>query len=92
MIPFIRSHSELMAITESRNIQNDLSKNHENDSSVYDSGQRKRYIRSLNEKEIDLPKLPKNIRNTWTKTKDFESSFINDIDLNNQRQSLFNCN
>ena len=50
MIPFIRSLSELMAITESRETQNDLSQNNESYNSIMDSGQRKRYTRSLDKK------------------------------------------
>ena len=45
MIPFIRSLSELRAITESRDIDKNLSKNDVINSSIVDSAQRKRYIR-----------------------------------------------
>ena len=54
MIPFIRSLSELMAITESRETQNDHYQNNESYNSTMDSGQRKRYTRSLDKKDIDL--------------------------------------
>ena len=59
MIPFIRSLSELMAITESRDSQKHISQCNESYSSTVDSGQRKRYINSLDKKEVDLPNLPK---------------------------------
>ena len=62
MIPFIRSLSELMMITGSRDRQKLVSQYNESYSSTEDSGQRKRYIRSLNQKEVDLPDLPKTIR------------------------------
>ena len=54
MMPFIRSITELMAITESIGSQKDLKKNIEYYSSKIDSGQRKIYIRSLKKNEIDL--------------------------------------
>ena len=55
MIPFIRSLSELMAITESEDSQKHVIQYNENYSSIVDSGQRKRYIKSLGKKEVDLP-------------------------------------
>tara|TARA_Y100001968_G_C19286552_1_gene681977 strand:- start:409 stop:729 length:321 start_codon:yes stop_codon:yes gene_type:complete len=57
MNPFIRSLDELMVITKPR-VQ--IYKNTEiSESEILceDSGQRKRYIRSKNEKEISLPNL-----------------------------------
>ena len=89
MIPFIRSLTELMAITESRNSPKDLYGNNEIYSSITDSGQRKRYIRSLDKKTIDLPDLPKRIRHKWRQNKDYVSRFIDDLDYNNQIQSSY---
>ncbi|ABM76185.1 Hypothetical protein NATL1_16281 [Prochlorococcus marinus str. NATL1A] len=89
MIPFIRSLSELMAITESRDNQKNVSQYNESYSSTVDSGQRKRYINSLNKKEIDLPDLPKIIRHKWIKNKISISKFIDDLDYNNQIQSSY---
>ena len=51
MIPFIRSLSELMAITDSRDSQKHVSQYNESYSSTVDSGQRKRYIKSLERKK-----------------------------------------
>ena len=89
MIPFIRSLAELMAITESRESNKDISDNHGNHISTIDSGQRKRYIRSLEQKTITIPNLPKTIRHKWIQNKDYVSRFINELDYNNQIQSSY---
>ena len=89
MIPFIRSLSELMAITDSIDIQKHLSQYNESDSSTVDSGQRKRYIKSLDKKEVGLPDLPKTIRHKWIQNKTSISRFIDDLDYNNQIQSSY---
>ena len=85
MIPFIRSHSELMAITRTK------TKDNANDinSSTIDSGQRKRYIRSLGEKIIELPDLPKTSRHKWIRSKEAVSKFFETLDYNNQIQSSY---
>ena len=89
MIPFIRSLSELMAITESRETQNDLSQNNESYNSIMDSGQRKRYTRSLDKKEVDLPSIPKQVRRNWITRKENLSRFVDELDYNNQIQSSY---
>ena len=89
MIPFIRSLSELMAITESRETQNDLSQNNESYNSIMDSGQRKRYTRSLDKKDIGLPSLPKKVRHNWINRKEKLSRFVDELDYNNQIQSSY---
>ena len=89
MITFIRSLSELMAITESRDREKNISKNNELNSSIVDSAQRKRYIRSLNKEDVTLPNLPKIIRNKWIQNKKTLSKFIDDLEYNNQIQSSY---
>ena len=89
MIPFIRSLSELMAITESRETQNDLSQNNESYSSIMDSGQRKRYIRSRDKIDVDLPNIPKKIRHNWISKKEKLSRFVDELDYNNKIQSSY---
>ncbi|WP_413391355.1 hypothetical protein [Prochlorococcus marinus] len=89
MIPFIRSLSELMAITESRENQNDLNQNNEIYNSTMDSGQRKRYTRSLNHKNVELPSLPKKVRHNWINRKEKLSRFVDELDYNNQIQSSY---
>ena len=89
MIRFIRSLSELMAITESRDSQNQVSQYNESYSSTVDSGQRKRWIKSLNKKEVELPDLSKTIRRKWMQNKTSLSRFMDDLDYNNQIQSSY---
>ena len=89
MIPFIRSLSELMAITESRENQYDPSQNDERCSSIMDSGQRKRYTRSLDKKDVNLPNLHKKIRHNWISKKEKLSKFVDELDYNNQIQSSY---
>ena len=89
MIPFIRSHLELMAITGSRECKEELSGNNEIYNSTVDSAQRKRYIRSLEKHKVDLPSLPKTIRRKWVKDKDALSKLINDLSYNNQIESSY---
>ena len=89
MITFIRSLSELMAITDSRESQKNVSQYNESYSSTVDSGQRKRYIKSLDKKEVDLPNLPKIVRHKWMENKTSISRFIDDLDYNNQIQSSY---
>ena len=92
MIPFIRSISELMAMTESRDSQKNLSQKVENDSSTVDSGQRKRYIRSLEKNKVELPNLKKTKRELWMQNKKNLSRFIDNLDYNNKIQSSYDLN
>ena len=89
MIPFIRSLSELMAITESRETQNDLYQNNESYNSIMDSAQRKRYTRSLDKKDVNIPSLPKKARRNWMNRKEKLSRFVDELDYNNQIQSSY---
>ncbi len=89
MITFIRSLSELMAITESRDNRMNYLDSDEIYSSTVDSGQRKRYIRSLEKKGVNLPDLPKRVRQKWIKKKEALSSFFYNLDYNNQIQSSY---
>ena len=89
MIPFIRSHSELMAITEARDIRKGVSNNDETHSSSEDSGQRKRYIRSLKTGEVDLPVTFKTVKRKWIRKKEAISKFIDELDYNNNIQSSY---
>ncbi len=89
MIPFIRSISELMAITEPRKLASNETKDYDLKSSTVDSGQRKRYIKSIIEKEVGLPDLPKTKRCKWISSKDAVSKFLSGFDYNNQIQSSY---
>ena len=89
MIPFIRSLSELMAITESRDTRIEISTSNEVSHSIEDSGQRKRYIRSIEKKEINLPELPKTIKRKWLRNKEAISKFFDSLDYNNETQKSY---
>ena len=89
MIPFIRSLSELMAITESRDKQIAISKSNQITSSIVDSGQRKRYLKSIEKKEVNLPELPKTIKRKWLRNKEVLSKFLDSLDYNNEIQKSY---
>lgn len=89
MIPFIRSLSELMAITESRESNKNITQNDEKYNSAMDSGQRKRYSRFLEKEAVNLPNIPKKIRHKWIQNKKQVSRFIDELDYNNQIQSSY---
>ena len=89
MIPFIRSLSELMAITDSRDSQEHVSQYNESYSSTVDSGQSKRYTKSLDKKQVYMPNLPKTIRRRWMQNKKSISRLIDDLDYNNKIQSSY---
>tara|TARA_B100000579_G_C22743078_1_gene810121 strand:- start:834 stop:1154 length:321 start_codon:yes stop_codon:yes gene_type:complete len=89
MIPFIRSISELRAITASRDSLNNHCQNFELGSIDVDSGQRKRYLRSIEKKEISLPDLPKAQRHKWLNYNNALSRFLDDLDYQNNIQSTF---
>ena len=89
MIPFIRSITELMVITKSRD---QIDKNLEDidlSETGQESGQRKRYIRSTRKEVINLPALPKINRQKWRKGKEVVSRFFDELDYNNQIQSSY---
>ena len=89
MIPLIRSLSELMAITESRDNHKHILECNESYSSKIDSDQKERYIKSLKKKQVKLPDLPKTIRQKWIQNRKSISRFIDDLDYNNQIQSSY---
>ena len=89
MITFFRSFSELMAMTKSRDNQNNNLIDGQIDNWLDDSAQRKRYFKSLSKTEIELPNLPKSIRLKWMKKKEKLYSFFEKLDYNNQIQSSY---
>ena len=89
MIPFIRSLSELMAITESRDSRKAIIRRADIDICPEDSGQRKRYIKSMSITKVELPDLPKSIKHKWSKKKDRLSNFLKELDYNNQIQPSY---
>ena len=89
MIPIIRSFSELMAITKSRDVQDNIFRTGQIDIQPEDSGQRKRYVKSTGIIKVELPELPKSIRHKWLKKKEKFSRFLEELDYNNQIQSSY---
>ena len=89
MIPYIRSLTELMAITESREMQKGDSSNNKKIKATINEGGRQRDIRSSNKKEVILPDLPKIIRHKWRHNKLKVSRFFDDLDYNNQIQASY---
>ena len=89
MIPFIRSLTELMVITQSRAQKSEVSNYKSASNITEDSGQRKRYIRSKDRSSITLPSLPKLKRRKWTKGKEVVSRFFDELDYNTHIQSSY---
>ena len=89
MMPFIRSISELMAITKSKDPRTRLSNNKVLYEPVIDSKKRKMHIRSTEDREIGLPDLPRSTRHKWIRSKKAVSRFFDGLDYNNQIQSTY---
>jgi len=89
MIPFIRSISELMSLSESRDWKHNTHKEKKLDYLPEDSAQRKRFIRSVNTEKVKLPSLPKSLRHKWIHKKEYISSLLDELDYNNQIQSSY---
>ena len=89
MIPIIRSHLELMAITKSRDQKGILTKKDLSSFIGIHSAQSQRYIKSVEEKKVDLPNIPKIIRSKFKYNKKIISKFIDELDYNNQIQSSY---
>ena len=89
MNPFIRSLAELTVISQSREQLHKNSKNNNFTFLTEDSGQRKRYIRSKDNKLIALPEIQKNKNQLWINRKKAISKFFDELDYNNQIQSSY---
>ena len=89
MIPFIRSLSELMAITESRETQKELLNADNIGNTSVDFEIEKNRTRSFSRKIVELPNVPKVIRRKWIQNKESVSRFFDDLDYNNQIQSSY---
>ena len=89
MNPIFRSINELMVITQKIDQLNKNPRGKDNQNYVEDTCQRKRYIRSKDEKEINLPDLPRTTRHKWVKSKEAVSRFFDKLDYNNQIQSTY---
>ena len=89
MIPFIRSVTELMVITQPRDQINKESETSDLHGGGEYNGQMKRYISSKHERKIDLPDLPKIKRQKWIKGKEFVTKILEELDYNNEIKSSY---
>ncbi len=90
MIPFIRSLSELKAITESRIWPKEKDKENKINNPKIKSPDRKTYLRSIEGKEVKLPDLKKIVKRKWIPNKESVSKLLDDLDYNNQIQPSYN--
>ena len=89
MIPFIRSLPELMAISSSRD-ELKISLEEESIKTLKEGREgRNKNINSRHETIVVLPELPKKKRRRWIKSKEAVSRFFDELDYNNQIQSLY---
>ena len=89
MIPFIRSHSELMVITQSRSPINKSNESKELLNSSNKAIRNQNQIYCKDKKNLELPKLPKTKRGKWIKSRQAISRFFDELDYNNQIQSSY---
>ena len=89
MIPSIRSLSELMALTRSRNSPENIIKNKDSYLSTVDSGQRKRYLKSINEEKPILPNLHNSKKSKCIQNKEALSKFQKNIEHDNHLRSSY---
>tara|TARA_Y100001968_G_scaffold331935_1_gene388357 strand:+ start:1377 stop:1697 length:321 start_codon:yes stop_codon:yes gene_type:complete len=89
MITSLRSFTELMIISQSREKQRKRPSGNQYKIIIEESGQRKRFIRSINKNKVELPNLPKSNRCKWTIRKEAITKFFDELDYNNQIQSCY---
>ena len=89
MIPFIKSFTELMLITNRREIRSEESEIKDLNNKLDESRENKRHIKTLSSKTLGLPSLPKPKRRKWVRSKEAVSRFFDELDYNNQIQSSY---
>ena len=87
MITLIRSLTELRLITQSRAKKTKNQQISNLSSLAEDCGQRKRYLRSISEKNIDLTNLNKIKRSKWREEKDAVNDFLDDLSYDKEIRS-----
>ena len=89
MITIIRSITELMVITTSReHLKQDKFEQNIKDIKPSNNEEQNNLITKTN-KLIKLPNLPKTDRRRWTKRKEALSRLLDELDYNNQIQSTY---
>jgi len=89
MIPLIRSFTELMIVTQSRN---DLNKVNTHRNAIIEekpSKEKNVATQLIDQLEIDLPKIDSVKRRRWVKSKKAISKLLKEFDYNNQIQSSY---
>ena len=89
MIPIIRSLTEIMLTTQSRDHLNGKSKTKDSHSLNLSRKQKDKNSIYKNTKVISLPNIPKSTRRKWMKSKEAVSRFFDHLDYNNQIQSTY---
>jgi len=89
MIPIIRSLTEIMLTTQSRDQLNDKSKTQDLYSLNLSSKEKDTNSIRKKTKMISLPNIPKRTRRKWIKSKEAVSRFFDHLDYNNQIQSTY---
>ena len=89
MIPFMRSHSELMIITQSSEKFSKLNEREEENSSFSKSNNSTKQVTCKGKIVLGLPDVPDIKRKKWAKRKKAISRFLDELDYNNQIQSSY---
>ena len=89
MIPFIRSLPELRAISSSRNQLNIINEKKSTKKLTEGREEGNKYTNTRRERIVCLPELPNKKRRRWIKSKKAIYRFFDELDYNNQIQSLY---
>ena len=89
MIPIIRSLTEIMLTTQSRDQLNGKSKIKDLHSLNLSKKQKDKNSIYKKTEVISLPNIPKRTRRKWMKSKEAVSRFFDHLDYNNQIQSTY---
>ena len=90
MIPFIRSITELMILTQPMEQSKKYCGYKKYSYTKNEEGKQiEKYLSSRNKKVISLPEIPKISRHKWIRSKAAVSRFFKELDYNNQIQSTY---
>ena len=90
MIPFIRSITELMILTQPMEQSKKYCGYKKYSYTKNEEGKQiEKYLSSRNKKVISLPEIPKISRHKWIRSKAAVSRFFKELDYNNQIQPSY---
>ena len=89
MIPVLRSFTELMIITQSKDEVKDQYKDEYNIVNPRDHSSNKSLIEKNKKKRVELPNIKQNSTRYWKENKKAVFDFLNSLDYNNQIQSSY---